>query len=210
MSRKMNNYELFRFEWPVSVDGYQIEKVEVIGAGLLGTETGETTECVYAIGKETEIYEPLKQYTGLFYDFSETEQNKTGILEFANRYGLLKHGPNELDMWMRHIELMRRVINAWHSGAKIKGLIKVINIAMEVDARIDPETLEVHFWPRDLLSALWIQFGLAVSGQKQYRKCAWCGSAFEISPRVARTNRLFCSNACKQADYRDRAKRKQS
>jgi endogenous inhibitor of DNA gyrase (YacG/DUF329 family) len=203
----MGNYELFRFKWPVSTGGYEIETARVT-SGLLDVDTGKTVEYIYPIGEETIEYEPLREYTGLFHDFAGTERTKPGILEFANQYGLLVNGPMEVKTWKRHIEIMGRTIEAWHSGASIKKIVDLINTAMFVDPRIDPSTYEVHFWPRDLLSAMWIQFGLAVGGKRQYRKCAWCGSTFEISPRIARTNRIFCSNACKQADYRERAKRK--
>jgi hypothetical protein len=38
----------------------------------------------------------------------------------------------------------------------------------------------------------------------QYRSCKACGSWFELSPGVVRKSRLFCSDACKSMDYRDK------
>ncbi len=61
-----------------------------------------------------------------------------------------------------------------------------------------------------LLGALWLQFMLAVDGQKQYRACATCGQFFELDPAVARTNRRYCSDACKSRAYRARRDRQES
>jgi hypothetical protein len=61
--------------------------------------------------------------------------------------------------------------------------------------------------PQTLLQALWLQFGLAVAGHKTYRRCSVCQDWFEVSPGAARTNRRFCSVACKNRAYRDRQAR---
>src|SRR5262249_45147365 len=64
--------------------------------------------------------------------------------------------------------------------------------------------LALRVLPRTLLDAIWFQFGLAVSGHKKYRRCAVCQDWFELSPEVARTNRRFCSVACKNRAFRER------
>jgi hypothetical protein len=58
--------------------------------------------------------------------------------------------------------------------------------------------------PDSLLGALWLQFGAAVAQAKQFRQCETCGKWFEVSPQVARTNRVFCSTACRSRAYRNR------
>lgn len=65
--------------------------------------------------------------------------------------------------------------------------------------------LRLH--PRDLLTAIWLQFALAVTGDKQYRACDACGKSYEIAPDTARTNKVFCSNRCKVRAYRERKAR---
>jgi hypothetical protein len=61
--------------------------------------------------------------------------------------------------------------------------------------------------PKSFLSALWLQFARAATENKSFRSCIQCGTAFEISPETGRTNRKFCSNACRSRYYRDRQDR---
>jgi hypothetical protein len=58
--------------------------------------------------------------------------------------------------------------------------------------------------PRNLLEAMWLQFGEAVTHDKSFRKCRQCGTWFEISLRAARIDKVFCSEACKAKAYRRR------
>ena len=61
--------------------------------------------------------------------------------------------------------------------------------------------------PQTLLSAMWLQFALAVAGDKQFRQCKFCRCLFEISTEQTgfRRHREFCANAsCKTKDYRRR------
>ncbi|MFZ5768638.1 MAG: hypothetical protein ACOY3F_08080 [Bacillota bacterium] len=64
--------------------------------------------------------------------------------------------------------------------------------------------LGLHIVPQSLIGALWLQFAHAITGRKAYRRCEECGTWFEVSPRVARTNRIYCSNACRTRAYRRR------
>ncbi len=71
----------------------------------------------------------------------------------------------------------------------------------------EEKRLRVRPVPDDLLTALWLQFAQAVEGDKKYQRCLECGAYFEVSPEVARKDRVFCSNACRSKMYRDRQAR---
>jgi hypothetical protein len=71
----------------------------------------------------------------------------------------------------------------------------------------DRQQLRLCQVPRTFLTALWLQFTQAVAEDKEYRQCGECGSWFEVSPEIARTNRRFCSNACRSRLYRRRQAR---
>ena len=61
--------------------------------------------------------------------------------------------------------------------------------------------------PRTLLAAMWLQFALAVAGNKKFRQCKFCKRLFEISTEQTgfRRHREFCANpSCKTQDYRRR------
>lgn len=64
--------------------------------------------------------------------------------------------------------------------------------------------LGLHVFPQSLIGALWLQFARAITGRKAYRRCEECGTWFEVSPEAARTNRIYCSNACRTKAYRRR------
>ncbi len=64
--------------------------------------------------------------------------------------------------------------------------------------------IRIGLMPVHLLAGLWLQFAFAVSEHKEYRRCPVCQCEFEVSPGVARTNRRFCSIACKNASFRGR------
>jgi transposase-like protein len=72
------------------------------------------------------------------------------------------------------------------------------------------ERTALRFQPGSLLSALWLQFSLAMTGDQGYQQCPNCQVYFELSPNIARSDKLFCSNACRTRAYRrriDQAKR---
>ena len=64
------------------------------------------------------------------------------------------------------------------------------------------QLLQFNFELSDLLSAMWLQCALAITGNKTHRRCFACQTWFELSPEVTRSDRLFCSNACRTRAYR--------
>lgn len=72
-------------------------------------------------------------------------------------------------------------------------------VTLDVDGAMD-----LTLQPETLLAAMWLQFAKAVCEHKQYRNCLVCNNPFELSPETARTNRRFCSIACKNRSFRSR------
>jgi hypothetical protein len=66
---------------------------------------------------------------------------------------------------------------------------------------------EQQLSPADLLSALYLQFSVAVAGEKNYHRCPSCGRWFEVRPGVARANKLTCNQKCRTQAYRLRQER---
>ncbi len=99
----------------------------------------------------------------------------------------------------------------------------IVWLARRLNARIESEEMQAWFqWspeepnqlhlvyiPDSLIEAIWLQFALAVDESKDYRQCLQCGTWFELSPAKARTNRLFCSGACRSRNYREKKLRAQ-
>jgi hypothetical protein len=85
------------------------------------------------------------------------------------------------------------------------------NLAGRVTPRLlyDPNRRKpvMQIIPKNLLSAMWLQFARTIDGNKEFRACKECGRWFEISHKQAdgRTRRReFCSDPCKSKDYRKR------
>jgi hypothetical protein len=60
--------------------------------------------------------------------------------------------------------------------------------------------------PLTLISAMWLQLALAITGEKRFVACKFCRRMFEISTEQSgfRSHREFCSDSCKTKDYRKR------
>jgi hypothetical protein len=58
--------------------------------------------------------------------------------------------------------------------------------------------------PVNLIGFLWLQLAAAIDGDKPYRKCSanGCGNWFELTPKVSRSDKKFCSQACRSRVYR--------
>jgi hypothetical protein len=80
--------------------------------------------------------------------------------------------------------------------------ISPVRIVFHHDKIVDG--LIAELMPANLLEAMWLQFGHAVESNKSFRKCRECGTWFEVSPKKARSDKVFCSGACKAKAYRTR------
>ena len=60
--------------------------------------------------------------------------------------------------------------------------------------------------PVNLITALWLQLTLAITGDKRFVACKFCGRPIELSTDQtgSRRDREFCTIACKTKDYRKR------
>jgi hypothetical protein len=113
----------FTFVWPVVESGYRWE-----GENLVDVEPQDGRFL-------TREYEPLRDHPGLFLHFADTEATPEGILQFANRYGLLGVGPRPrglfltpepLKFWVEQIQEMRRAVELYNALRGGKGLDRLI------------------------------------------------------------------------------------
>ena len=68
----------------------------------------------------------------------------------------------------------------------------------------DRSRLGVYVAPGSLLGALWLQFAQAIEHDNNFRRCVECGTWFELTPRTARSDKVYCTNACRTKAYRKR------
>jgi hypothetical protein len=68
----------------------------------------------------------------------------------------------------------------------------------------NPDRLSLRISPNSLLGAMWLQFALAVEGNKEHRQCEACKTWFEVSAQAARTSKRYCRAACRVRAHRER------
>lgn len=87
----------------------------------------------------------------------------------------------------------------------VKEMLSIVPMLPDPEFRIsDPETPYLALVPDDLISALCMQLLDVVFGRREYRQCEVCDTSFELHPDNARTNRRFCSDACRSKHYRSK------
>lgn len=86
----------------------------------------------------------------------------------------------------------------------ISNKIGSVGVAVSLDNSLNMTTTLV---PRNLASAVWIQFSEFVSEGGKLLNCNHCQQPF-VRLRGQHRDRAFCSNACKQASWRNRPEQK--
>ena len=73
------------------------------------------------------------------------------------------------------------------------------------DRRSRDHNRRIKVVPKNLIAAIWVQFALAIEGNRQYRQCDQCCKWYEISAEK-REGARFCTDACRFKAYRIRQK----
>jgi hypothetical protein len=91
-------------------------------------------------------------------------------------------------------------------------LIRTVNTPLNLHVspfleRTEQGEVRLRFAPKNLLGALWLQLAQAIAGGSEYRPCPQCRRLFEISRVAGRTDKVYCSNACRVQAFRFRRER---
>lgn len=117
----------------------------------------------------------------------------------------------ELRWFRTHPEILELFESGEHKLIALGRVQAIVN--EHLGSRVSPRILwddyrkgdwGLYFVPDNLAGAIWIQFAQAITENRDYRRCRQCDSWFEIDHYKARTNRYFCSNACRSKAYRER------
>lgn len=158
-----------------------------------------------------------------FLDFANTPDTLDGVKSLIERFGPLHQRPQLYESWYWAMQEMRSAVTAW-DRAKATGNFKRIILKVQLrglgrlekhpesgmDASITlseaPQTGEARLCirPTTLLDALWTQLALAIDGSESLRKCAECKKWFTIKAGEGRSDKQYCSNACRMRAYRKR------
>lgn len=100
------------------------------------------------------------------------------------------------------------LLERWNQGDVVEPALYCVCLQVNKSVRnyVAPQVLpfrknEVRLFPQTLLSAMWLMFMWEISGERKVALCPNCGYWFQMS----RSDHRWCSNACKQAGYRNQA-----
>ena len=213
-----------RFEWKLNVKGYQ------------WAADGTVLQDSQATPFDLRATQPLEKEPGLFRTFAGLNGKDTKALRgFANRFGLLRSdsaGSEPLRDWEEVIGQMHCAVSAWDTLTRVQkgepftedpkavhqrlvhaldAPLKQVSMGMVAN---DDGSSAIAYTPRDLLSALWLQFAIAVTEGKDLQPCErkGCDRWMEIthSKGGTRSTRRFCSHACRMRFVRDEKKKEES
>jgi len=77
-----------------------------------------------------------------------------------------------------------------------------VDVAMEISSA-QPRGLRLTFEVSSLIGAMWLQFALAVDGNRKYRACPECGEWWDATE--TRSDRQTCSDRCRKRRHRAEA-----
>lgn len=205
------------------------KRTRVLLSGRSTLLTGrEPTPQVHRKGGPLEERRPL-EIAGMFRIFADTRKSETGVLGFANRFGLLGLGPldrttdpplsedphnaaENLDGWYRAIDAMRgliRLLDAqdWPALSATYDRYSLGRMTIKLLPNRKNDGLEAVPVPNTLLQAMWLQLAQSASVKQAWRRCQHhqCGTWFVVGHGTGRrSTALYCSDRCRKAAFFER------
>jgi hypothetical protein len=143
-----------------------------------------------------------------------------GIKQFADCYGpILPLTGRRIDVWGGFIRHMHRTVEVWKMSIKTGDFSKIARavqkelphshiegVPLELLLKKDPlsNSARLCIHPRSLWHALWVELLLAIDGNQNLRACVQCRKWFTLEAGQGRSDKEYCSNACRMCAYRKR------
>jgi hypothetical protein len=205
---------LLEFECRVPVDGYKvIDDPNEKGARVLRPRS-----------KQTRRFDLFKHGSSAFLEFAETPTTEDGVKGFADRYGEVAE---DISIWFPFIRKMRRMVETWEMSVKTGDFSKIIRSVKDhfVDWNRGSEIISplpglgvgvlvkkdsssasprLCIRPQGLYEALLVQLLLTIDGNQHLRTCIQCRKWFKVAAGRGRSDKEYCSNACRMRAYRKR------
>jgi len=220
---------IFEYECQVCVDGYDVitdyypdedprdkRRAKRIGRLLL------------ARSKRIRRFDLFKNTSSAFLEYA-TLTTEDGIKDFTNRYGPLytpmKH-TEPIVFNFSDVRAMRRMVKLWEMSNSTSDYSKLnravqktlidetlydspTGVTVELRLKEDPlsGSARLSILPHTLLHALWVQLVLAIDGNVSLRACVQCRKWFTLEAGRGRSDKEYCSDACRMRAYRKRKAR---
>ena len=69
--------------------------------------------------------------------------------------------------------------------------------------------VQMAMYPKDLISALWLQLAHSLSRNLEFKQCAACSTFFEVKSKKRRFERKYCSDKCGKRVYARKRREKE-
>jgi hypothetical protein len=198
-----------RLEWHRDAKGYRIKAAEPPGplhSGTITESSGEPERIVRVGGEEVRC-EPMKN-DRLFVAFAHLKTS-ADVLSFIKQSGPLTTAGlrtelgESVDRVLEHASHMKHLLvgsqrsNRHWTYTNPTGLLGNVKVSLVLDDSLKRSRLQYD--APDLLTALWLQFGQAITKGTKSPACRHCGVLFEVGPGTGRRgDSQFCSNLHKR------------
>jgi hypothetical protein len=163
-----------------------------------------------------------------FLEFAQTPDTLEGIKDLAERYGPLfpdegatTQFGRDVFWWSRSIREMRRTVELWETSKKTGDFSKILRVvqkkyvhpadwepgvAVNLRLKEDPQSSSARLCirPYSLLHAFWAQLLMAIDRKENLGACVQCRKWFTLEAGGGRSDKEYCSNACRMRAYRKR------
>lgn len=203
---------IVRIEWPVCLDGYRIEtRVARPGILTIVSDAGPT-KFIVANSRRFETRTPLQVHDGVWRQLAAEQPIPSDALDFANRFGLLRHKEREpLESITNSILVMRSLVTAiekndWETlSAWLEEHQDTIRLNPFLDWSRERPDPDLFFVPTTLGDAIFLQAFQDATKGTELLPCdnPNCKEYFAVGPgtgrRRTRHNVRYCSDKCRNA-----------
>jgi hypothetical protein len=205
--------DLFRFEWPIDQAGYDLVHIPAQdGEGTLSVSAEFEHDEIRPRGGPLRYYRPLDDHPGLWRRFADGCGSVAGAFAFVTDFGLLGHpanfnGDERPDDIIAFAGLVRRITDCLDAGEREAAAVLFTeharpSLTAGIVQRERRSGFEFKLVPRDLISAILVQAGEAITGNRRFRRCKNCAVWFPLGPGGHTERREFCSDRCRVASAR--------
>jgi hypothetical protein len=217
---------LLEYECRVPVSGYDVITIEL---HFTRSEPMKKYRVLQPRSERTKSFDLFDRDPDAYLEFAQTPQTEDAIKAFADRYGLLlpdtpgitmNVGGRFIDTWSIYIGSMRRHVELWEMSKKTGDFSKIIRAVQRTSGREAPRgvtevdlllkedpssaSAKLCIRPSSLNDALWAELLLAIDGKQNLRGCVQCRKWFTLEAGRGRSDKEYCSDACRMRAYRKR------
>jgi hypothetical protein len=224
---------LLEYQCRVPVDGYEIITIEEPEpepddegqVAVFGTR-----RFLQPRSERSRSFDLFKVSSSAYLEFAQTPDTPDAIKDFADRYGALtpdvgtepgRVSRENIRTWSMYIQDMKKIIELWTMSMETGDFGKIIRtvqkklidpaafapgVPVQLLLKEDPlsGSARLCIRPDSLLHALYSQVLLAIDGNVNLGACVQCRKWFTLDAGQGRSDKQYCSNACRMRAYRKR------